>query len=308
MSKISEKDVLVPLDVLSDFRDDYISNYMTATQESGRLMLFAGDQKIEHLNDDFYGDDIAAEDNDPEHLFRIAENGRIGVFATQLGLIARYGRDYPDLAYLVKMNSKTHLVKTTQSDPYSARLCGIDQLMEFKENSGLNIVGIGYTIYIGSEFEADMLAEAAQLIYEAHRFGLISVLWVYPRGQAVSDEKDAHLIAGATGTAACLNADFVKVNAPRAKDGQESAVLLKEAVQSAGRTKVVCAGGSNASPEEFLKELHKQLHISGVAGNATGRNIHQKPLDEAVRMCNAIYALTVHLAPIEEALKIYRGE
>ncbi|MDL2261780.1 aldolase [Methanimicrococcus sp. OttesenSCG-928-J09] len=308
MFMITEKDVLVPLDVLADFREDYIANYLRATQNTGRLMLFAGDQKIEHLNDDFYGDNIPEEDNDPEHLFKIAKNAEIGVFATQMGLIARYGMDYPDLAYLVKMNSKTHLVKTSQADPYSGQLYSVDQLMEFKENSGLNIVGIGYTIYLGSEYESDMLAEAAQLIYEAHRFGLLTVLWIYPRGKAVIDEKDAHLIAGATGTAACLNSDFVKVNAPRAKDGQDSAVLLKEAVQAAGRTKVVCAGGSNAAPEDFLKELYKQLNVSGAAGNATGRNIHQKPLDEAVRMCNAINALTVKRVPIEEAVRIYKGE
>lgn len=305
---ITEKDVLVPLDVLADFRDDYIANYLRATQHTGYLMLFAGDQKIEHLNDDFYGPGIPEEDNDPEHLFKIAQSAEIGVFATQMGLIARYGMDYPDLAYLVKMNSKTHLVKTSQADPYSGQLYSIDQLMEFKENSGLDIVGIGYTIYLGSEYEADMLAEAAQLIYEAHRFGLITVLWIYPRGQAVNDEKDAHLIAGATGVAACLNSDFVKVNAPRAKDGPDSAILLKEAVESAGRTKVVCAGGSNSEPEDFLKELYKQLHVSGAAGNATGRNIHQKPLDEAVRMCNAINALTVKRVPIDEAVRIYRGE
>ena len=308
MSKITEAQVSVPLDVLSEYRQDYIANYLLATQNSGKLMLFAGDQKIEHLNDDFYGDNIPAEDNDPEHLFKIAKNAQIGIFATQLGLIARYGMDYPDLPYLVKMNSKTHLVKTSQADPYSGQLYSIDQLMEFKENSGLNIVGIGYTIYLGSEYEADMLAEAAQLIYESHRFGLITVLWIYPRGKAVIDEKDAHLIAGATGVAACLNSDFVKVNAPRAKDGQTSASLLKEAVQSAGRTKVVCAGGSNSAPEEFLKELYKQLTVSGVYGNATGRNIHQKTMEEAVRMCNAIYALTVNSVPIDEALRIYRGE
>lgn len=305
---ITEKDVSVPLDVLPEFRADYIDNYLRATQNSGRLMLFAGDQKIEHLNDDFYGDNIPEEDNDPEHLFKIAQNAEIGVFATQMGLMARYGMDYPDLAYLVKINSKSHLVKTAQADPYSGQLYSMEQLMEFKENSGLHIVGIGYTIYLGSEYESDMLAEAAQLIYEAHRFGLITVLWIYPRGKAVVDEKDGHLIAGATGVAACLNSDFVKVNAPREKDGQDSAVLLKEAVKSAGRTKVVCAGGSNAAPEEFLKELYKQLNVSGAAGNATGRNIHQKPLDEAIRMCNAVNALTVRQVPIEEALQIYRGE
>ena len=110
MSKITEKDVLVPLDVLANYKKEYISNYLRATQNSGRLMLFAGDQKIEHLNDDFYGEGIPPEDNDPEHLFKIAQNAEIGVFATQLGLIARYGMSYPDLNYLVKMNSKSHLV------------------------------------------------------------------------------------------------------------------------------------------------------------------------------------------------------
>lgn len=43
-------------------------------------------------------------------------------------------------------------------------------------------------------------------------------------------------------------------------------------------------------------------------GNATGRNIHQKPLDEAVRMCNAIYAITIEDATVEEALMIYMGK
>jgi len=45
----------------------------------GRLMLFAGDQKAEHLNDDFFGPGIDPQDSDPEHLFRIA--GAAGVAA-----------------------------------------------------------------------------------------------------------------------------------------------------------------------------------------------------------------------------------
>ena len=102
-------DVKVPLDVPEGMRDVYLANYNLITQGSGRLMLFAGDQKMEHLNDDFYGEGIPADDGDPEHLFRIASEGKIGVFAAQLGLIARYAMDYPEVPYLVKMNSKTHL-------------------------------------------------------------------------------------------------------------------------------------------------------------------------------------------------------
>ncbi len=307
MAPIKKEDVIVPLDVPKAMRETYIKNYMEITKESGRLMLFAGDQKVEHLNDDFFGPEVPEDDADPEHLFRIAAQSKIGVFATQLGLIARYGMDYKDIPYLVKVNSKTNLVETEQADPFSNLWYDIDQVAEFRENSGLNILGVGYTIYLGSEFEAEMLVQAAQVVYDAHQHGMLSVLWIYPRGAAVKDEKDPHLIAGATGVGACLGSDFVKVNYPK-KEGEKSAEIFKEAVKAAGRTKVVCAGGSSDEAEAFLKKLHDQIHISGAQGNATGRNIHQKPLGEAVRMCNAVYAITVEDASVEDALRIYSGE
>lgn len=299
-------DVKVPLDVPEGMRDVYLANYNLITQGSGRLMLFAGDQKMEHLNDDFYGEGIPADDGDPEHLFRIASEGKIGVFAAQLGLIARYAMDYPEVPYLVKMNSKTHLVGVSQKDPVSRQLWSVGQLVDICAEKNVKIAGIGYTIYLGSENEAEMLAEAAALINDAHFHGLVTVLWIYPRGKAVKDEKDPHLIAGAVGVAACLGSDFVKVNAPK-KDGKSGAELLQEAVQAAGRTKVVCAGGSSTSEEKFLAELYDQIHVGGAAGNATGRNIHQKSLAEAVKFCNAIYAITVENKSVEEALAILKA-
>ncbi len=297
-------DVIVPLDVPNKFRERYIENYLSITRESGRLMLFAGDQKVEHLNKDFYGEGIHSDDNGPEHLFRIASKANIGVFATQLGLIAKYGMDYPDVPYLVKLNSKTDLVKTLQAEPFSQQWFSVQQVIDFHDNSDLNILAVGYTLYIGSEYEAEMLRQAAQIVYAAHQHGLITVLWIYPRGKSVKDEKDPHLIAGATGVAACLGTDFVKVNYPQ-KEGLESKEIFREAILSAGRTKVVCAGGASEDVELFLRTLHDQIYVSGAAGNATGRNIHQKSLEEAVRMCNAIYAVTVEEAGVEEALKIY---
>ncbi len=300
-------DVSVPLDVPGQARHKYIENYLKITKGSGKLMLFAGDQKVEHLNNDFYGDGIDPQDSDPEHLFQIASQAHIGVFAVQLGLMARYGADYPDIPYLVKLNSKTDLIKTAQAEPLSCQWLDLEQVVEFKEGSGLNILGVGYTIYLGSEFESAMLREAAQLVFNAHRHGLITVLWMYPRGRAVKEEKDPHIIAGATGVAAALGSDFAKVNYPQ-KAGQSSAEIFKEAIKAAGRTKVVCAGGGSADVRSFLQTLHDQIHISGAAGNATGRNIHQKPLAEAVRFCNAIYAITVENASVDEAWKIYSAD
>ena len=300
--QLDKKDIIVPLDIPPDIRDEYCSNYMAITKGSGRLMLFAGDQKVEHLNDDFYGERIPSDDNDPEHLFRIASRAHIGVFATQLGLIARYGMDYRNVPYLVKLNSKSHLVKTTQMDPISQQWLDVDHVIDFRKNSGLNILAVGYTIYLGSEFEVEMLQQAARIVYEAHQHGLISVLWIYPRGEAVQDELDPHLIAGATGVGACLGTDFVKVNYPK-KEGYQSKEIFREAILAAGRTKVVCAGGSSRDMKTFLERLHDQIHVSGASGNATGRNIHQKKLDEAIKFANAIYAVTVENLEVEAAMK-----
>ena len=304
---IKANDVIVPLDVPKAAQEDYIKNYLAITRDTGRLMIFAGDQKVEHLNDDFYGEGIHPDNSDPEHLFKVASQAKIGVFATQLGLIARYGMRYPDIPYLVKLNSKTNLVKTSQSDPISQQWLDVQQVVDFRNNSGLNIVGLGYTVYPGSAYEAEMFRQAAQIVYNAHQYGLITVLWMYPRGKAVADEKDPHLIAGATGVAACLGGDFTKVNYPK-KEGYEPAEILKEAILAAGRTKVICAGGSSVDVGSFLKRLHDQIHISGAAGNATGRNIHQKSLKDAIRMCNAIYAITVEEASEEEAIRIYHSK
>src|SRR5512136_363608 len=107
MPKITPDQVRVPADVPAEMRETYVDNYLKATRGTGRLMLFACDQKVEHLNDDFFGEGIHADDADPEHLFRIAAKAKIGVFATQLGLIAQCGMDYREVPYLVKLNSKT---------------------------------------------------------------------------------------------------------------------------------------------------------------------------------------------------------
>lgn len=309
MKKLTSKDVKVPASVPKTKEKEYVKNFLDLTHGTGNLMIFAGDQKIEHLNDDFYGmadtGPIALDDADPEHLFKIANAGIISCLAVQPGLAASYGKDYPKVNLLIKMNSKSPLVKSEQKDPLSGSLIGFEKILNLKKQLP-NIKAIGYTIYLGSEFENEMLAEASRLIFNAHEAGLLAVLWIYPRGKAVKDEKDAHLIAGACGIACCLGADFVKVNYPK-KEGERSEEIFKEAVMAAGRTGVVCAGGSSTDARKFLEKLYSQINVSGARGNATGRNIHQKPLDEAVRMCDAIAAITFAGEDVDMAMKVYES-
>ena len=307
MPKITQADVRVPMDVPADARDTYIDNYLKATRNTGRLMLFACDQKVEHMNKDFYGEGIDPADGKPEHLFQIGKDGVIGVLAGQRGLVAQYAADYPDINYLIKMNSKTNLVGTKQEDPYSPQLTDLEAVLLMREN-GVNVVGLGYTIYLGSEYESTMMAEAGELIARAHEHGLIVVLWIYPRGKAVTAEKDPDLIAGAAGVALCLGADFVKVNPPKPEDGRTPAEALRVAADAAGRTGLVCAGGSTVDAETFLTQLYDQIHVGGACGNATGRNIHQRSLDEAVRLTKAISAITLADYSVADALEVFEGK
>src|SRR3989338_2937993 len=195
-------------------------------------------------------------------------------------------------------------VHILQKDPLSICTNTINDVLKFKKDSGLNIVGLGYTVYVGSEFEGEMLRDAAQIAFHAHQNGMLAVFWMYPRGKAVPDEKDPHIVAGAAGVGACLGADFVKVNYPKPKEGK-AAEALKEAVMAAGRTKVITAGGSSKGVKEFLQETWDQINISGCYGNATGRNIHQKPLKDAIALCNAISAITLDGKSVDDAVKVY---
>jgi len=279
---MSKSEIKTPADVPASTQKIYQENYKKITKNTGKLFLFAGDQKIEHLNKDFYGDNIPKEVNNPEHLFAIASKGEVGAFATQMGLIAQYGKKHPDINYIIKLNSKTDIIPKHELDPISTQLWDISKVVEFKKNSGLSICGIGYTVYLGSEFESEMLSQASQLVYEAHQEGLVAILWMYPRGHHVKDEKNPDLLAGAAGVAVSLGADFAKINAPQnPKD-------LQQAVTAAGKTKLICSGGPKVDDTTFLQNLYNQIHIGGTFGAAIGRNIYQRKLEDAIQFTKKV--------------------
>ncbi len=302
------KKPIIPRTVPRSKHKEYIKNWRIATRGTGKMMMFAGDQKVEHLNSDFVGPGIPSEAADPKHYFEIAKEANIGVFAAQVGLIARYADIDPKIPLIVKVNSKTNLVKTSVSDPFSNRWLSMENIIDFKKDSGLNIVGVGYTVYIGSSFEADSFGQAARICYKAHQEGLLTVLWMYPRGKAIKDEKDIHLLAGAAGVGLCVGGDFIKINYPYKRHSKKTAQEYQEVVTAAGRSGIICVGGEKKDEKKFLKMLHEQSKISGTKGCAVGRNIYQRPLTEAVRMANAISSVILYGYSPEDAYKIFKGK
>lgn len=153
-----------------------------------------------------------------------------------------------------------------------------------------------------------MLARVAAAIFEAHQAGLLAVLWVYPRGKGVKEE-DIHTIAGGAGVAAALDADFVKVKYPYGlKDKKATAVKFQEVVEAAGRTRIVCVGGSKRPVKELLEHLEVQMNIAKTCGLAIGRNLHQRSLEEATRLNIALGAIIFHKKTAKEAFALYNNK
>lgn len=303
-----KKQPIIPKTVPRSKHREYIKNWNLATRGTGKMMMFAGDQKVEHLNNDFVGPGIPKEAADPKHYFEIASKANIGVFATQVGLMARYGDIASEVPLIAKVNSKTNLVKTSVRDPFSNRWLSMENIIELKKASELNIVGVGYTVYIGSSFEADSFGQAARICYKAHREGLLTVLWMYPRGKAVKDEDNIHLLAGAAGVGLCVGGDFIKINYPYKTHSKKTAKSYNEVVTASGRSKIICVGGEKKNEKNFLEMLAQQRDISGTEGCAVGRNIYQRPLEEAIRMADAISSIVLYGHSAAEAYKIFKGK
>jgi DhnA family fructose-bisphosphate aldolase class Ia len=299
---------VVPCDVPENKRSLFIKNYNAITRDIGRLFLFSCDHKIEHLNRDFYGSDINPQALHPEHMFRIAYGGDVGAMATHLGLIARYAKQYSTINYIIKMNATTHIDYAHQQDLQSLLLCSIDEIITFKNNNNsLKIAGIGITIYLGNQYESQLISQAAHVINKAHQEGLVTITWIYMRGKNIIQENNPELIAGAAGLGVSLGTDFIKIKAPAKTETITSSESLKIACAAAGNSKIICAGGEKTDYETYLKNLYDQIHSGDTAGTATGRNIFQLSLPEAIALTHAISAIVYKNTDYKTGLAAYHA-
>jgi len=88
----------------------------------------------------------------------------------------------------------------------------------------LGAVGIGATIYFGSEESTRQITEVAEAFEYAHQLGMITVLWCYLRNPAFKkDGKDYHNAADLTGQAnhlgVTIQADIIKQKLPSLNGG-----------------------------------------------------------------------------------------
>lgn len=239
---------------------------------NGKALFLAYDQGMEHGPSDFDGENI-----DPNYILKIGEEGGFNAIIFQKGVAEKYyQKNQTSIPLIIKLNGKTNLIEG--QDPYSPLLCSVSEAIS------LGAVGVGYTIYVGSEFESKMTSEFALVIREAHENNIPAIGWMYLKGRSILGKDQKELTAYASRMGLELGADIIKIKYPGDLES------LKHAVISAGKTKVVVSGGVKENEAEFL-EMAKIVMQSGAIGMAVGRNIWQskEPLEITRRLKEIIF-------------------
>ena len=222
----------------------------------GKALFLAYDQGLEHGPTDFNDKNV-----NPEYILDIAKKGRYNAVILQKGIVEKYLDKIKreKIPLIVKLNGKTNLVK---GEPISTQLCTVEEAIKFGARA------VGYTIYLGSKYEGIMMKEFEKIQREAHEKNLPVIAWIYPRGKAVKRKNSSELMAYAARAGLELGADIIKIKYNGNKKD------LKWAVENAGRTKVVIAGGMKKEEKVLLKQV-REIISSGAIGLAIGRNIWQ---------------------------------
>ena len=227
----------------------------------GKALYLAYDQGLEHGPTDFNDKNV-----DPLYILKIAKEGKYNGIVYQKGIAEKYNKEIKEskVPLILKLNGKTNLYK---GEALSRQLATV------KEAVKLGASAVGYTLFIGSKHENIMFQEFEKIKREAKKANLPVIAWMYPRGKSIKNDTSKEMMAYATRTALELGADIVKI-----KMGKPS--NLKWAIKSAGRTKVVIAGGTKKNEAILLKQI-KEMKKSGAIGLAIGRNVwqHKKPLE-----------------------------
>ena len=244
---------------------------MAAFLDGGKSMLLAYDQGLEHGP----STDFDEKNVDPALIMEIASKGKFNGVVFQKGVAERFYDGKVPL--IVKVNGKTSLPK---GEPVSRQLCSVEQAVS------LGAKGVGYTIYLGSGLESEMLSEFGRIQEQAHEKGLPAIAWIYPRGAAVQNDTSKEVVAYAARTGLELGADAVKIK----YTGDPAS--FSWAVKSAAGVRVFMSGGPKAATDDdFLNQVRGVMQAGGT-GVAVGRNVWQNrdPLAMAEKLRKVVFS------------------
>jgi class I fructose-bisphosphate aldolase len=254
---------------------------MGAFLRDGKSILLAYDQGFEHgPSVDFNERNV-----DPSYVMDIAVKGGFNGIVFQKGVAEKYYDGKVPL--IVKVNAKSSLPK---GEPNSKQNCSVEYAV-----SSLGARAIGYTIYLGSQYEGEMFKEFGAVQEQAHERGVPAIAWVYPRGQAVTNDSSKEIVAYSARVGLELGADAVKI---KYTGDPES---FSWAVKSAGKARVFMSGGPKAPTDrDFLNQVYGVMQ-AGATGLAVGRNVWQN--ENPVQMAGYLKQIIFERKAVESVVK-----
>jgi fructose-bisphosphate aldolase, class I len=261
---------------------------------TGKVVILPVDQGFEHGPARSFAPNPAA--YDPHYHFQLALDAGLNAYAAPLGMLEAGADTYAgQLPIILKANSANSLMPS-EAPKDQAITASVDDALR------LGCAAIGFTIYPGSSAGLDMFEEIAEMRNEAASVGLATVIWSYPRGEALSKDGETAMdvSAYATQIAALLGAHIIKVKlstdyleqkeAKKVYDEQKidissQAARVAECMRAAfnGRRIVVFSGGAKTG-EDAVYENARAIRDGGGNGSIIGRNTFQRPRDEALAM------------------------
>jgi fructose-bisphosphate aldolase, class I len=274
---------------------------------TGYVSILPVDQGIEHSGAASFARHPAY--FDPKNLVELAIEGGCNAFATTLGVLGMVGRRYAHkIPFIAKLN---HNELLTYPNQYDQILFGSPQ-----EAYELGAVGVGATIYFGSEQSTRQLQEVSEAFQEAHALGMFTVLWCYLRNSAFKkDGVDYSLAADLTGQAnhlgVTIEADIIKQKQAENNNGygaigfgRTDPLVYEELTTDnpidltrwqvvncyMGRIPMINSGGESAGDSDLAQAVRTAVinKRAGGAGLISGRKAFQRPTAEGVALLNAI--------------------
>jgi class I fructose-bisphosphate aldolase len=250
---------------------------------------------------------------DPENIVKLAIEGGCNGVASTLGVLGAVSDKYAHkIPMFVKLNHSELLTYPNEAD------------MVFygtvEQAWNLGAVGVGATIYYGSQESNRQMQEVTAAFQRAHELGMFTVLWTYLRNAEFKRDKDYHLAADLTGQAnyqgVTIQADIVKQKQPECNGGYPAMAKDEKYGRTddrlyngelipdhpiewtrwqvvncfMGRVGLINSGGASVGGDDLAQVVRTAVinKRAGGMGLITGRKAFQKPMDEGVKILNAV--------------------
>jgi class I fructose-bisphosphate aldolase len=280
---------------------------------TGYLSILPVDQGIEHSA----GASFAPNPQyfDPENIVKLAIEGGCNAVASTFGVLGAVARKYAHkIPFIVKIN---HNELLTLPNKFDQVFFGT-----VKEAYNLGAVGVGATIYFGSEESTRQIVEISAAFAQAHELGMACILWCYLRNPKFkTPEGDMHASADLTSQAnhlgVTIQADIIKQKLPERNGGYMA--VEKELGKSYGKTSklvyeklttdspidlvryqvancylgrcgLINSGGESKGASDLAEAVRTAVinKRGGGMGLISGRKAFQRPMSEGVQLLNSI--------------------